>query len=573
MPPGKRRNGWTAIDADLTRRIHTAYPRYLEQITESGLLLTKDGQETHHTHRALDCMLHAMAHDPVWFANRCVAFWQAWQRPVLLLGQVGLREPPSLHLSLVLKLYRAAPPSFAAVLDEALVKTRKHFFDLRLIQSPPIIADAVVRKVLLEHAQSSETAASLAHEIFGLLLRESIPEAESWLVAATRADPPNSLAAAVLLVHRTAIHGANIVGYMLKSVDYLRSVCLSLPGNVFDLRCDWGLRLPPELTLFVWEAMEPITPTNPYAAEGSEMTPEKSLYHLRNNLLNLIGANPTSERCTALRIMQSRRSADAGWIGQMMVRMRKQLRASDWTKLSPRQARDYLDVESQPKPLANDGDLCGRVLNILAEFQRLLRDVPNPSAELWNTPAGPIQHWYPRTETDVSDRLQYHLNAALGPIGGQAVRESETRRGHSPIDDPTDLPDLVVSVPSETKPGTLLRVVIEVKCTWHKEAVISLRTQLAERYLRTFSCGIYCLLHFTCPTWDIPDDNRRSSGKARASLHDLQHEVNVLRDTLRLEQPERRIEALLIDAGRTQPKGAKSKPAESTAGKKRKSQA
>jgi hypothetical protein len=268
--------------------------------------------------------------------------------------------------------------------------------------------------------------------------------------------------------------------------------------------------------------------------------------------------------------MQIRRATDAGWIGQMLVRMRKQLRGSDWAKLSPRQARNYLDIESKPKPLTNDGDLCGRVLKILAEFQRLLRDVPNPSAELWNTPAGPNKHWYPRTETDISDRLQYHLNTALRPLGGQAVRESETRRGNASVGDPTDLPDLVATAPSETKPGTVLRVVIEVKCTLHKEAVTALRTQLAERYLREHQCGIYCLLHFTCPTWDASKDQRKSKGKARASLQELETEVNTLRDMLRSELPERRIEAFVIDARRTPPKGTQKKPVKSTAAKKRK---
>lgn len=568
-PRGSRPNGWTVIDAELTRRIHAAYPRYLEQITDGRLLLTGDGQETGHTRHALECMLHAMVHEPAWFTNRPAAFWQAWQSPMLLLGQHGFDTRQSLHTSLILKLYETAPGSFAAALDKALLKMRKQFFDLRLVQSPPVIADAAVRKVLLEHAQSGETTRSLAHELWGLLLREPTPEAESWLVAATKADPPNLFAASVLLVHRSATHGVGVAEDMLCSDDYLRSVCLALPGSGFSVQHDWGLRLPPELTLRVWEAMERIVPPDSEATKSGNVTSEKGLYHLRNNLLNLFGANPSPERCAAWRVMQTRRPSDAGWIGQMLVRMRKQLRSSDWAKLSPRQARDYLDVESKPKPLASDGDLCGRVLKILAEFQRLLRDVPNPSAELWNTPAGPIQHWYPCIETDVSDRLQYHLNAALGPLGGRAERESETRRGHATVGDPTDLPDLVVSVPSEARPGVLLRVVIEVKCTWHKEAVISLRTQLAERYLRTFSCGIYCLLHFTCPTWDLPKDNRRTSGRARAKFSDLEREVKTLLDTLRLEQPERRIEALVIDARRTPPGGHTNTPVKSTTPKAR----
>lgn len=556
IPRGTRRNGWVEIDPELTRRIHAAYPQYLEQATERGLLLAEGGKETDHTLHARDCMLHVMAHEPAWFSSRPAPFWQAWQQPMLLLGQRGLPEElQARHANLILKLYHAAPVGFATALDAALLKTGKHFFDLRLIQSPAIIADAAVRNVLLKHAQNSETTTSLAHELWALLLRDPMPEAESWLVAAAEAAPPNSFAAAVLLVHRTATQGTGVAEEMLRSDDYLRSVCLALPGSGFTVCCDWGLRLPPNLTLCIWEAMERIVPPHSEAIKSGNVTSEKGLYHLRNNLLNLFGANPTPERCVALRALQTRRLDDAGWIGQMLVRMRKQLRNGEWIRLSPRRARDFLDVESKPQPLANDGDLCGRVLKILAEFQCLLRDVPNPSAELWNTPAGPIHHWYPRIETDISDRLQYYFNAALGPIGGQAVRESETRRGHAPVGDPTDLPDLVVSVPSEIKPGTPLRVVIEVKCSWHKEAVTALRTQLAERYLREYQCGIYCLLHFTCPTWDLPDDHRLISGRARADFSDIKREVTALRDALRLEQPERRIETVVIDARRTPPGG------------------
>lgn len=552
-PQAARRNGWTVIDTDLAKRIHSAYPRYLEQVTERGLLLTGDRQITRHTLRALECMLHAMEHEPGWFGSRPAAFWQAWQHPMLLLGENGLRNPQALHTKLILRLFEASPTNFATALDEVFVSKRKHFFDLRLIQSPSIAADARVRQVLLEHAKNPETTTSLTHELWQLLLREPMPDAEAWLKAVIQADPPNSLAAAVLLIQRTATHGIDVAEAMLASIDYLRSVCLALPGNGFDMRCDWALRLPPDLTLRAWEAMERITPPDSEATESGEVTSAKGLWHLRNNLLNLFGANPTPASCGALRALQTRRPSDAGWIGQMLVRMRKQLRASEWAKLSPRQARDYLDMESKPKPLANDGDLCERVLEILAGVQRLLRDVPNPSAELWNTPAGPIKHWYPRIETDISDRLQYHLNATLGPLGGQAVRESETRRGHAPVGDPTDLPDLVVSVPSETQPGVFLRVVIEVKCTWNKDAISSLRTQLAARYLREFQCGIYCLLHFTCDTWDLSDDNRKSSGKARADFSEIKREITVLRDSLRLEQPERRIEGVVIDARRTSP--------------------
>lgn len=279
------------------------------------------------------------------------------------------------------------------------------------------------------------------------------------------------------------------------------------------------------------------------------MTPEKTLYHLRNNLLNLLAAKPTPENCEAVRDFQARRP-ELKWLGQMRVRMRKALLRSDWAPLRPRQARDYLDDKRAHVPITDEGVLCQRVLDSLVDFQRLIRDVPNPSNELWNTPAGGRNYWHPKDENEVSNRLQIHLNNALRSVGGQAVRESESRRGHAPAGDPTDLPDLVVSAPSATHPGTILRVVIEVKCTWHDEAISALRTQLAERYLRTFRCGVYCLVHFTCPTWDLPGDTRFERGKARLSHASLLAELDPLRDALRLEYPEKRIETVLLDARR-----------------------
>ena len=554
-PPGQAqprksaRNGWALIDAELTRRIHAAMPAYLDQIAARADLLAPEGQGNNHSNHALPMLLEQAARDSEWFARCPPEFWRAWQRPILLSGHMGLPKPEHLHRPLVERLYRAGADTFVSALDEALLRHRKQFFDTRLIQAPCVLADTVIRQLLLRHVRDGETNASLRHGLWDLLLRDPMPEAEAELARSAAATPPDPFAAATLLVHRTATHGPTLSDRMIADAAWLRSVCLALPGNGFDVRSDWALLLPPAKVLRLWESLGSIAPDDPYADGGGEVTPEKTLYHLRNNLLNLLAAKPTPEGCEAVRDFQARRP-ELKWLGQMRVRMRKALRRADWVPLRPCQARDYLDDKGASSPVTDEGVLCQRVLDALADFQGLIRDVPNPSNELWNTPAAGSNHWHPKDENEVSNRLLIHLNNAFRSVGGHAVRESESRRGHAPAGDPTDLPDLVVAAPSATHPGTILRVVIEVKCAWHDEAITALRTQLAERYLRTFRCGVYCLVHFTCPTWDLPGDPRRERGKARLELAMLAAELDPLRDTLRLEYPEKRIETVLLDARR-----------------------
>ena len=130
------------------------------------------------------------------------------------------------------------------------------------------------------------------------------------------------------------------------------------------------------------------------------------------------------------------------------------------------------------------------------------------------------------------------------------VREAETRRGNSRAGDPSDIPDPLVIAPSATQLDRNLEVVIEVKCSWHSEAIDAIRSQLAERYLRTFRCGVFCLVHFTCPTWNLPDDGRKNRANARRSVEELEQDLSELRDTLRAEYPEKRIDSIILDATR-----------------------
>lgn len=60
-----------------------------------------------------------------------------------------------------------------------------------------------------------------------------------------------------------------------------------------------------------------------------------------------------------------------------------------------------------------------------------------------------------------------------------------------------------------------VRVIIEVKGSWHRDLAEAMVTQLWERYLRDNSCqhGLYLVGWFNCDAWDRKDYRRNNAPK------------------------------------------------------------
>src|SRR5207253_2750370 len=94
-----------------------------------------------------------------------------------------------------------------------------------------------------------------------------------------------------------------------------------------------------------------------------------------------------------------------------------------------------------------------------------------------------------------------------------AFREVEVRR--QPTAGLGERVDLLVSAfaGERVEDAPVVKVVIEVKCCWHRDLTTAMADQLADRYLTAGSrrCGIYLVLYFGPDGWTAEDDNRRAA--------------------------------------------------------------
>jgi hypothetical protein len=178
----------------------------------------------------------------------------------------------------------------------------------------------------------------------------------------------------------------------------------------------------------------------------------------------------------------------------------------------------------------------------LDRYQQMLRG-PNPTTELWNSPAGPQKLWSPKDENTFSDCIARHLNADLRRFDITALREVEIRARTG--DAQGDYPDIHVQAFSADGKKTLLAVIVEVKGCWHAEVVESITNQLHDRYLRSARCGIHVTGYFSSQGWR-DDDPRKTSGLSKFAYAEVVAMVAAERAKL-LATSSKRVEAVVLD--------------------------
>ena len=131
--------------------------------------------------------------------------------------------------------------------------------------------------------------------------------------------------------------------------------------------------------------------------------------------------------------------------------------------------------------------------------------------DLWDTSVS-----RPKDENHFSDYVKRHLESDLKGRGIVALREVEIRRGEGDgKGERTDIHVTGIVHGLESGKFDQVRVIIEVKGSWHAEVDTAMQTQLVDRYLKDNECqhGIYLVGFFHCPQWDKNDGRYKSSRK------------------------------------------------------------
>jgi hypothetical protein len=149
------------------------------------------------------------------------------------------------------------------------------------------------------------------------------------------------------------------------------------------------------------------------------------------------------------------------------------------------------------------------ILESLADLQITLQDETPAAPDLWDEST-------PKDENHLSDYIKRFLDRDLKSRGIIALREVEIRRGEgSGMGERTDIHVTGIVHGVATDSFDHVRVIIEVKGTWHTEVETAMRTQLVDRYLRDnqFQHGIYLVGWYMCEQWDRNSASYKKSRK------------------------------------------------------------
>jgi hypothetical protein len=157
----------------------------------------------------------------------------------------------------------------------------------------------------------------------------------------------------------------------------------------------------------------------------------------------------------------------------------------------------------------NADQLLDVVIASLMRLQQKFRGETPRAVQLWSPPTDGRRR--PHDENYISDYLKGHLEDDLRDRHLIVKREVEIRRGAGGA--PGERTDLYVDafVPgSDGHPTDVISIIVEVKCQFHTGFKTSMKTQLADRYLRDNRCrhGLYLAVWLLCSQWDDEDSRK-----------------------------------------------------------------
>jgi hypothetical protein len=221
-------------------------------------------------------------------------------------------------------------------------------------------------------------------------------------------------------------------------------------------------------------------------------------------------------------------------------------RRKTWVPLS---SEEVLHLTRRPsnRLVRSADDLLEATLEALRGFEAELQADLGTVIELWNersepvTGGGRVRLAWPKDEGRLSDAVVRHLRRALSPSGIVVNREVQVHRGNET--------DVHVDAPlhgRQGEPAATVRLVVEVKGSWHPELWDAMKTQLVDRYLGHGDAnrGIYLVGWFACAKWNDRGDSRHR--RSRMSIASSQCRLD--RQAAELSNDTVRVRALVIDA-------------------------
>ena len=290
--------------------------------------------------------------------------------------------------------------------------------------------------------------------------------------------------------------------------------------------------------LYLW-LTEAYPPEMDRKREGAHIVgPREAVAAYRDAVLRAIQNRGTKEAVAAVQMIAYERP-QFEWMKWVIAEAKRVMLRTTWRPLTP---TELLELTRQPNSqlVQTAAQLQDAILESLAILQVALQDETPAAPDLWDGMT-------PKDENHLSDYIKRHLQRDLTSRGIVALREVEIRRGEgSGTGERTDIH--VTGIVRGAIEGSYdqVRVIIEVKGSWHEELETAMTSQLVDRYLRDNQCqnGIYVVGWYMCAQWDKSSSSYKKSRKEDFDTV----KQRLIEQAMGLSNDSRRIRAVVLNA-------------------------
>jgi hypothetical protein len=272
--------------------------------------------------------------------------------------------------------------------------------------------------------------------------------------------------------------------------------------------------------LFIWLETKYPQAADP-AHEGAHIvSPRDAVASYRDGVLRMLRERGTPAAVAALRTIHEA-LPQLDWMTTVIAEAIRTMLRKTWRPLAP---ADFLEVTRCPgtRLVQSAAQLQEVILESLGRLQELLQGETPAARDLWDKVSK--KRFKPTDENDFSDYIKRHLEMDLRKRGIVSMREVEIRRGRGGGGgERTDIHVTGIVPGANDGEYNQVRVIIEVKGSWHREVDTAMQTQLVDRYLTDNDCahGVYIVGWYRCALWDSTDRRLKASpDETVAQLHE-----------------------------------------------------
>ena len=513
--------GWRAANGETRSRIVDGARRYLTE-RSAGEDWLGTNSTPYMAFAGYQALFLLRKESPALFASLPPQVWTQWAPIVVTFYSAeSVQEDQERHTDIARQCATKAPAMVASSIKRIAareVSDESQFFLPRFVDR---VWNNSINQTLLGAATDPATNPKIVGCLFETLLEHGCNDAKAAAKRLLSIPIPTSglqraravMAAKALLRHADDAGWEVVWPAILSDSDFGRTVVEAVAmRDLHNPTIVSRISEAEAAALYIW-----MTKQYPHASDTTQegatfVGPKDAVSWYRDTLLRAIQNCGTREAIVALQSIATE-LPHLAWMKWVIVEARKVTLRASWRPLAP---NELLKLVQRPatRLVQSAVQLQDVIIESLADLQIALQGETPAAPDLWDE--GSSKRFTPKDENHLSDYVKRHLERDLNTRGIVALREVEIRRGEGlGAGERTDIH--VTGIVSGVTPGTFdqVRVIIEVKGTWHDAVETAMASQLADRYLQDnqCQCGIYLVGWYRCGQWDHDSTTFKKSRK------------------------------------------------------------